>query len=74
MPTCGPRVKLNVHFSSRSYKRHLEHLFYVSDPEINEREEIMRIIEEGFKENEQHSVRILAQLSVTQVIFAKFRA
>ncbi|XP_075874195.1 leucine-rich repeat-containing protein 9 isoform X2 [Nelusetta ayraudi] len=40
----------------KSYKRHLEHLFYVSDPETNEKEEIMRIIEEGFKENEQHSV------------------
>lgn len=66
-------VKLNVHLSSRSYKRHLEHLFYVSDPEKNEKEDIMRIIEEGFKENEQHSVCILAQLSVTGVVFAKFK-
>lgn len=62
---------MNVHLSSRSYKRHLEHLFYVSDPEKNEKEEIMRIIEEGFKENEQHSVSILAQLPVAEVIFAK---
>lgn len=60
MHTFGPPVKLNVHLSSRSYKRHLEHLFYVSDPEKNEKEEITRIIEEGFKENEQHSVCILA--------------
>lgn len=43
----------------------------MSDPEKNEKEDITRIIEEGFKENEQHSVCILAQLSVTEVIFAK---
>lgn len=46
----------------------------MSDPETNEKEEIMRIIEEGFKENEQHSVCILAQLSVAEVIFAKCKA
>lgn len=64
---------MSAHLSSRSYKRHLEHLFYVSDPEKNEKEDITRIIEEGFKENEQHSVRILPWLSVTGVIFAKFK-
>lgn len=56
------QLNFNVHLSSRSYKRHLEHLFYVSDPEVNERKEIMRIIEGGFREDEQHSVCILTKL------------
>lgn len=46
----------------------MEHLFYVSDPEENEKEDIMRIIEEGFRENEPHSVCILAQLSIISQI------
>ncbi|XP_074547471.1 leucine-rich repeat-containing protein 9 isoform X2 [Halichoeres trimaculatus] len=37
-------------FSQRNYRRRLEHLFYAADPEENnEREEILSIIEEGFK-------------------------
>ncbi|XP_034531605.1 leucine-rich repeat-containing protein 9 isoform X2 [Notolabrus celidotus] len=37
-------------FSQKNYRRQLEHLFYAADPEgNNEREDILSIIEEGFK-------------------------
>lgn len=50
-------------FSSRNYRRRLEYLFYVADPEKNNRkEEILCIIEEGFKTAEQYKVCILLQL------------
>ncbi|XP_054470363.1 leucine-rich repeat-containing protein 9 [Anoplopoma fimbria] len=41
--------------SHRNYRRRLEHLFYIADPEKNcEREEILSILEEGFKTTEQY--------------------
>ncbi|XP_075964574.1 leucine-rich repeat-containing protein 9 [Anarhichas minor] len=41
--------------SHRNYRRRLEYLFYIADPEKNsEREEIPCILEEGFKTTEQN--------------------
>ncbi|XP_077946052.1 leucine-rich repeat-containing protein 9 isoform X1 [Gasterosteus aculeatus] len=41
--------------SHRNYRRRLEHLFYVADPEKgNEREDILSILAEGFKTTEQN--------------------
>ncbi|KAM9341102.1 leucine-rich repeat-containing protein 9 [Symphorus nematophorus] len=41
-------------FSHRNYRRRLEHLFYIADPEKkDEKEDILRILEEGFKTAEQ---------------------
>uniref|UniRef100_A0A671WDP9 Leucine rich repeat containing 9 n=1 Tax=Sparus aurata TaxID=8175 RepID=A0A671WDP9_SPAAU len=47
---------------SRNYRRWLEYLFYTADPEKNnEKEDILRIVEEGFKAAEQYKVCILLQ-------------
>uniref|UniRef100_A0A8C2ZFG9 Leucine rich repeat containing 9 n=1 Tax=Cyclopterus lumpus TaxID=8103 RepID=A0A8C2ZFG9_CYCLU len=41
--------------ASQNYRRRLEHLFYVADPEQNsEREDILCILEEGFKTTKQN--------------------
>ncbi|XP_029349892.1 leucine-rich repeat-containing protein 9 [Echeneis naucrates] len=42
-------------FSHRNYRRRLDHLFYVADPEkTREKEELMCILEEGFKTAEHY--------------------
>ncbi|KAM6969606.1 leucine-rich repeat-containing protein 9 [Tautogolabrus adspersus] len=42
-------------FSQRNYRRRLEHLFYVADPEgDNEKEDILHILEEGFETSKQN--------------------
>uniref|UniRef100_H3C5I0 Leucine rich repeat containing 9 n=1 Tax=Tetraodon nigroviridis TaxID=99883 RepID=H3C5I0_TETNG len=41
----------------QNYRCQLEHLFYVSDPEKNEKKEILGIIEEGFKGVKEGSQR-----------------
>ncbi|XP_070698683.1 leucine-rich repeat-containing protein 9 [Pempheris klunzingeri] len=59
---------------SQNYKRRLEHLFYVTDPEINcEKEETLSILEEGFKTAEQYkalgrdgAIPLSNSLSVTE--------
>ncbi|XP_068582596.1 leucine-rich repeat-containing protein 9 isoform X2 [Cebidichthys violaceus] len=41
--------------SSQNYRRRLEYLFYIADPETNsEREEILRILEEGFRTTQRN--------------------
>ncbi|KAK9533678.1 hypothetical protein VZT92_008781 [Zoarces viviparus] len=41
--------------SQRNYRRRLEYLFYIADPEKNsERQEILSILEEGFKTTQQN--------------------
>ncbi|XP_059209989.1 leucine-rich repeat-containing protein 9 isoform X3 [Centropristis striata] len=60
--------------SHRSYRRRLEHLFYIADPEKNcEKEEILCILEEGFKTAEQYkalegegAIPLSNSLSVTE--------
>lgn len=55
---------LTVYFSlnlcnlvSRNYRRRLEYLFYVADPEKNcEKEDILYIVENGFKTAQQYKV------------------
>lgn len=55
----------NVNLSKRNYRRWLEYLFYTADPEKNnEKEDILRIVEEGFKAAEQYKVCVLLQLFV----------
>lgn len=55
----------NVNLSKRNYRRWLEYLFYTTDPEKNnEKEDILRIVEEGFKAAEQYKVCVLPQLFV----------
>ncbi|XP_019132652.2 leucine-rich repeat-containing protein 9 isoform X2 [Larimichthys crocea] len=59
---------------SQNYRRRLEHLFYIADPEINnEKEEILSILEEGFKTSEQYealqregAIPLSNSLSVTE--------
>ncbi|XP_035529277.1 leucine-rich repeat-containing protein 9 [Morone saxatilis] len=57
----------------RNYRRRLEHLFYTADPEKgSEREEILCIVEEGFKTAEQYKaleregIPLSNSLSVTE--------
>ncbi|KAM9708384.1 leucine-rich repeat-containing protein 9 [Menidia menidia] len=38
---------------SQNYRRRLEYLFYIADPERSEKEETFRIVEEGFKTTQQ---------------------
>lgn len=58
---------LNLHLSSRNYRRRLEHLFYVADPEKNdEKQEILSIIEEGFKTAENYKVCIFFPVHTVQ--------
>uniref|UniRef100_UPI0037E8E735 leucine-rich repeat-containing protein 9 n=1 Tax=Semicossyphus pulcher TaxID=241346 RepID=UPI0037E8E735 len=60
---------------SQNYRRRLEHLFYVADPEDNnEKEEILCILEEGFKTAEDYktldierAVPLSNSLSVTEL-------
>nr|XP_033499540.1 leucine-rich repeat-containing protein 9 [Epinephelus lanceolatus] len=60
--------------SSQNYRRRLDHLFYVADPEKNdEKEEILCILEEGFKTAEQYkaldierAIPLSNSLSVTE--------
>uniref|UniRef100_A0A671WDQ5 Leucine rich repeat containing 9 n=1 Tax=Sparus aurata TaxID=8175 RepID=A0A671WDQ5_SPAAU len=54
---------------SRNYRRWLEYLFYTADPEKNnEKEDILRIVEEGFKAAEQYKVCILPRFSKTHTV------
>uniref|UniRef100_A0A7N8YKB7 Leucine rich repeat containing 9 n=1 Tax=Mastacembelus armatus TaxID=205130 RepID=A0A7N8YKB7_9TELE len=47
----------NLTFSNRNYRRRLEYLFYVDDPDKNtENEDILSIVEDGFKTAEQYKV------------------
>uniref|UniRef100_A0A8C4GVW8 Leucine rich repeat containing 9 n=1 Tax=Dicentrarchus labrax TaxID=13489 RepID=A0A8C4GVW8_DICLA len=49
--------------TTQNYRRRLEHLFYTADPEKgSEKEEILCIVEEGFKTAEQYKVCILMLL------------
>ncbi|KAA8582195.1 hypothetical protein FQN60_008935 [Etheostoma spectabile] len=41
---------------SQNYRRRLEHLFYIADPKKNSKEDILCILEEGFKTAEQYKV------------------
>ncbi|XP_071353639.1 leucine-rich repeat-containing protein 9 isoform X2 [Trachinotus anak] len=59
---------------SQNYRRRLEHLFYIADPEkTSEKEDIMCILEEGFKTAEQYkalgregAIPLSNSLSVTE--------
>ncbi|GLD62379.1 leucine-rich repeat-containing protein 9-like protein, partial [Lates japonicus] len=59
---------------SQNYRRRLEHLFYITDPEkFSEREDILCILEEGFKTAEQYkalgregAIPLSNSLSVTE--------
>ncbi|XP_041810349.1 leucine-rich repeat-containing protein 9 [Chelmon rostratus] len=61
-------------FSHRNYRRRLEHFFYISDPEKStEKEEILAILEEGFKTADQYkaleregAIPLSNSLSVTE--------
>ncbi|XP_039994007.1 leucine-rich repeat-containing protein 9 isoform X3 [Xiphias gladius] len=63
-----------VTFSNRNYRRRLDHLFYGADPENkSEKEEILCILEEGFKTAEQYkalgregAIPLSNSLSVTE--------
>ncbi|XP_070776726.1 leucine-rich repeat-containing protein 9 [Enoplosus armatus] len=60
--------------SHRNYRRWLEHLFYIADPQKNsEKEDILCILEEGFKTAKQHktleregAIPLSNSLSVTE--------
>ncbi|XP_028422571.1 leucine-rich repeat-containing protein 9 isoform X3 [Perca flavescens] len=59
--------------SHRNYRRRLEHLFYIADPEKNREEDILCILEEGFKTTEQYkaseregAIPLSNSLSVTE--------
>ncbi|XP_070836208.1 leucine-rich repeat-containing protein 9 isoform X2 [Chaetodon trifascialis] len=59
---------------SQNYRRRLEHLFYIADPEKSiEKEDILRVLEEGFKTAEQYkaleredAIPLSNSLSVTE--------
>ncbi|XP_044023700.1 leucine-rich repeat-containing protein 9 isoform X2 [Siniperca chuatsi] len=59
---------------SQNYRRRLEHLFYIADPEKNsEKEDILSILEEGFKTAQQYqalnregAIPLSNSLSVTE--------
>uniref|UniRef100_A0A8C9XFC8 Leucine rich repeat containing 9 n=1 Tax=Sander lucioperca TaxID=283035 RepID=A0A8C9XFC8_SANLU len=59
--------------SEQNYRRRLEHLFYIADPEKNREEDILCILEEGFKTAEQYkaseregAIPLSNSLSVTE--------
>uniref|UniRef100_A0A669B307 Leucine rich repeat containing 9 n=1 Tax=Oreochromis niloticus TaxID=8128 RepID=A0A669B307_ORENI len=47
--------------SSQNYRRQLEYLFYVVDPEKCEKDETLQILQEGFKTTEQQKVCVLPE-------------
>uniref|UniRef100_A0A3Q1ARH7 Leucine rich repeat containing 9 n=1 Tax=Amphiprion ocellaris TaxID=80972 RepID=A0A3Q1ARH7_AMPOC len=61
----------SVYLSHRNYRRRLEYLFYVADPEQCEKKETLCILEEGFKTAQQHKVLeaipLSNSLSVTEL-------
>uniref|UniRef100_A0AAQ5ZN19 Leucine rich repeat containing 9 n=1 Tax=Amphiprion ocellaris TaxID=80972 RepID=A0AAQ5ZN19_AMPOC len=58
-------------YLSQNYRRRLEYLFYVADPEQCEKKETLCILEEGFKTAQQHKVLeaipLSNSLSVTEL-------
>uniref|UniRef100_A0A3Q3KZ46 Leucine rich repeat containing 9 n=1 Tax=Mastacembelus armatus TaxID=205130 RepID=A0A3Q3KZ46_9TELE len=59
----------NLTFSNRNYRRRLEYLFYVDDPDKNtENEDILSIVEDGFKTAEQYKVTYFTDQQLYNVI------
>lgn len=53
------KPKSDLTFFSRNYRRQLDHLYYVTDPEKHGgKEDIMCIVEEGFWTAEQYKVGV----------------
>uniref|UniRef100_A0A7N8YRZ6 Leucine rich repeat containing 9 n=1 Tax=Mastacembelus armatus TaxID=205130 RepID=A0A7N8YRZ6_9TELE len=65
----------NLTFSNRNYRRRLEYLFYVDDPDKNtENEDILSIVEDGFKTAEQYKVLLYSYVPIISLLFFLLKA